>query len=123
MARDTTHGREGDASTRRDSDGNTHTTTTNHSEDITEFRTSFPFRPISVNWGIFKGFGGNKVDFESVAFNQMFKVRCPLPKFASDVFHPRQLEYFLRTGGLGFTIEGDGIIRVEGGNWSPAELD
>lgn len=109
--------------TRTDSKGNTTSYTKNHSEDIAEFRTSFPFRALSVNWGLFKGFGGNVVEFESVAFNQMFKVRCLHPKFASDVFHPRQLEYFLRTGGQGFSIEQGGVIRVEGGSWSPAELD
>ncbi len=109
--------------TRTDSKGNTTSYTRNHTEDLAEFRTTFPFRQVSVNWGMFKGFGGNKVEFESIAFNQMFTVRCPVPRFASDVFHPRQLEYFLRTGGLGFSIESDGAIRVEGGRWSPAELD
>ena len=109
--------------TTTDSKGNTTTHTQNHSEDIAEFQTTFAFRPVSVNWGMLKGFGGNKVEFESTAFNQQFKVRCPVPRFASDVFHPRQLEYFLRTGGLGFSIEQDGLIRVEGGKWSPAELD
>lgn len=109
--------------TTTDSDGHTTTHTENHSEDIAEFRTTFPFREVSVNWGLFKGFGGNVVAFESAAFNQRFKVRCPVPRFASDVFHPRQLEYFLRTGGLGFRIEAHGGIRVEGGRWSPAELD
>jgi len=109
--------------TRTDSKGNTTSYTKNHSEEIAEFRTTFPFRQMSVNWGMLKGFGGNKVEFESAAFNQMFKVRCPVPRFASDVFHPRQLEYFLRSGPLGFSIEADGVIRVEGGNWSPAQLD
>lgn len=109
--------------TRTDSKGNTTTYTQNHSEDLAEFRTTFPFREVSVNWGLFSGFGGNKVEFESTAFNQRFKVRCPVPRFASDVFHPRQLEYFLRTGGLGFHIASDGNIRVEGGRWSPAEVD
>ncbi|MGO1385880.1 MAG: hypothetical protein ACTHU1_13990 [Arachnia sp.] len=109
--------------TRTNSKGNTTTYVKNHTEDIAEFRTTFPFRQVSVNWGVFKGFGGNRVEFESSAFNQMFKVRCAVPRFASDVFHPRQMEYFLRTGAPGFSIEADGAIRVEGGNWSPAELD
>lgn len=109
--------------TTTDSKGHTTTHTQHHSEDITEFRTTFPFRQLSVNWGMGKGFGGNRVQFESAAFNQMFKVRCLVPRFASDVFHPRQLEYFLRTGGLGFDVGANGIIRVEGGKWSPAELD
>ena len=109
--------------TTTDAKGNTTTHTQNHTEHVAEFRTTFPFREVSVNWGMFKGFGGNQVKFESTAFNQMFKVRCPVPRFASDVFHPRQLEYFLRTGGLGFSVESDRLIRVEGGTWSPAELD
>lgn len=109
--------------TRTDAKGNTTTYTQNHTEELAEFRTTFPFREVSVNWGILGGFGGNKVEFESTQFNQRFKVRSPVPRFASDVFHPRQLEYFLRTGGLGFNIAPDGRIRVEGGKWSPAELD
>ncbi|MEO7587305.1 MAG: hypothetical protein ABIS84_04680 [Arachnia sp.] len=109
--------------TTTDAKGNTTTHTQSHTEHIAQFRTTFPFREVSVNWGMFGGFGGNKVEFESAAFNQRFKVRCPVPRFASDVFHPRQMEYFLRTGGLGFTVDVDGAIRVEGGDWSPAELD
>lgn len=109
--------------TTTDGKGHTTTHTQHHTEHITEFRTTFPFRPVSVNWGMLKGFGGNKVLFESTAFNQTFNVRSAQPRFASDVFHPRQLEYFLRTGGLGFSIEPDGLIRVEGSTWSPAELD
>lgn len=109
--------------TTTDDDGETTTHTEHHSEDITEFRTTFPFRDVAVNWGLFKSFGGNRVEFESSAFNKRFKVRCPVPKFASDVFHPRQMEHFLRSGGPGFAIGEDGLIRVEGGSWSPAELD
>ncbi|MDO5735177.1 MAG: hypothetical protein Q4P15_01730 [Propionibacteriaceae bacterium] len=109
--------------TTTDGEGRTTTHTQNHTEQICEFRTTFAFRAVSVNWGMFKGFGGNVVAFESAAFNQMFKVRSPVARFASDVFHPRQLEYFLRTGGLGFSIGADGLVQVEGGTWTPAELD
>lgn len=104
--------------TRTDSKGNTQTYTQNHQEVCCQFRTTFPFRELSVNWGLF----GGKVRFESAAFNDRFTVRSPIPRFASDVMHPRQLEHLLRTGPVPFSIEPDGRILVGKGDWTPDEL-
>lgn len=104
--------------TSTDSKGNTTTRTEHHSEVICEFRTTFAFHEISFNWGLF----GKKLSFESTAFNDAFKVRSASPRFAHDVVHPRQMEYFLRTRPGSFSIEPDGRILVEKRKWDPQEL-
>ncbi|MCC2593412.1 hypothetical protein LKO27_08325 [Tessaracoccus sp. OS52] len=109
---DTTH-------TRTDAKGNVQTYTQHHQEIICEFATTFPFRELSVNWGLF----GDRVRFESAAFNDQFTVRSPSARFASDVMHPRQLEYFLRTSPGPFSIESDGRILVSRSDWLPDELE
>lgn len=105
--------------TTTDSKGNTTTHTQHHKEHIAQFRTTFPFREISVNWG----FLGRKVRFESSAFNDRFTVRSPIARFASDVIHPRQMEYLLATGPVPFSIEPDGRIELAKREWTPEELD
>ncbi len=107
--------------TRTDAKGNTHTEVRNHDEYICEFATSFPFRDLSVNWGIFSG--GQVAKFESTDFNRTFKVRATHPRFASDVIHPRQMEYMLARRGPNFSIEPNGTIRVAGRKWYPEEID
>lgn len=105
--------------TRTNAKGETETYTKNHEETLCEFATTFGFHPVSVNWGMF----GNKVRFESADFNRQFTVRCTNPKFASDVFHPRQLEYLLRTSPIPFSIEADRRIRVASRDWLPDEIE
>ncbi|GAB3822093.1 hypothetical protein GCM10028820_31710 [Tessaracoccus terricola] len=104
--------------TTTDSKGNTTTRTEHHSEVICEFQTTFPFHELSFNWGMF----GKKLSFESTAFNDAFKVRSPSARFAHDVVHPRQMEYFLRSRPVPFSIERDGRILVERRNWDAQEL-
>ncbi|TRY18865.1 hypothetical protein FOJ82_07080 [Tessaracoccus rhinocerotis] len=104
--------------TSTDSKGNTTTRTEHHSEVICEFQTTFGFHEISFNWGLF----GKKLSFESTAFNDAFKVRSPSARFAHDVVHPRQMEYFLRARPVPFSIEGNGRILVERRDWNPQEL-
>lgn len=89
--------------TSTDANGNTstRTVTDHHSEDILEFHLPWRFGDLSVNW---TGWG-DRVRFESSNFDREFKVRCAQPKFASDVFHPRQMEFMLRTRPLPFAIK------------------
>ena len=95
--------------TTTDADGrtSTHTETDHHSEPILEFHLPWAFGDLSLNgpWT------GGKVRFESSDFNDRFTVRCGNPKFAMDVFHPRQLEFILRSDPLPFVIEG-GRLRL-----------
>lgn len=105
--------------TSTDANGNTttRTVTDNHSEEILEFHLPWHFGDLSVNW---PGWG-NRVRFESSDFDRAFKVRCAYPKFASDVFHPRQLEFLLRAQPLPFAIVG-GRVRFALGNNTPERI-
>lgn len=101
-----------------DANGNTTTYRRNHSEEILEFRAPFPFRAIGINGG-----AGERVRFESEAFNKEFKVHCSMPRFASDVLHPRQLEYLLRAKPYPFQILNDGRVIVTTPSNSQAAIE
>ena len=88
-----------------DSEGRnqTRTVTENHSEILTAIMMPFSFPLISVDGGG----GGKKVRFESEEFNDRFTVRTDDPKFASDVIHPRTMEFLMAVQPPGFRIEGN----------------
>ncbi|GAA4903843.1 hypothetical protein GCM10025789_23560 [Tessaracoccus lubricantis] len=105
--------------TRRDSNGNTTTEIRHHEEVLCEFRTTFPFEDLSVNWGLF----GRSQKFEWEDFNRRFTVRADNPKFCSDVIHQRQMEFLMHADAPKFQIAA-GVIRVgDGGDWLPADVD
>jgi hypothetical protein len=81
----------------------TRTVTDNHSEILTAITTPFSFPLISVDGG----WGGKKVRFESEEFNDRFTVRTDDAKFASDVIHPRTMEFLMAVQPPGFRIEGN----------------
>jgi hypothetical protein len=87
-----------------DSEGRTQTRTVteNHSEILTAITMPFSFPLISVGGG----WGGKKVRFESEEFNDRYTVRTDDPKFASDVIHPRTMEFLMAVQPPGFRIEG-----------------
>ncbi len=87
-----------------DSDGNSHTRTVteDHSEILTAITMPFSFPLLSVGGG----WGGKKVRFESEEFNDRFTVRTDDPKFASDVIHPRTMEFLMALQPPAFRIEG-----------------
>jgi hypothetical protein len=76
-----------------DSNGRTQTRTVtdNHSEALTAITMPFSFPLISVGGG----WGGKKVRFESEEFNDRVTVRTEDAKFASDVIHPRTMEFLM----------------------------
>ena len=89
-----------------------------HTEHFCSFGINFKFVPISVNMG-----RGKPQKFESIEFNKRFKVRCPNPRFASDVFHQRQLEHLLSASPEGFAITQGGTIQVAESEWLPAQIE
>ena len=91
--------------------------TREHTEHFCSFGISFKFIPISVNMG-----RGRAQKFESIEFNERFKVRCPSARFASDVFHQRQLEHLLRASPTGFAITPEGNIQVTADEWLPEQI-
>lgn len=83
----------------------TRTVTDHHSEGILQVAMPYPFIPIEVrDQGLFGP--SHKVQFESIDFDQRFEVGCPNPKFASDVFHPRMMEWILAEQPPPFSITG-----------------
>jgi hypothetical protein len=90
-----------------DSNGHTRTRTVteNHSEVVTAIMMPFSFPMLSVGGG----WGGKKVRFESEEFNDRFTVRSDNPKFASDVIHPRTMEFLMAAQPPGFRIAGKGM--------------
>ncbi|MCA0295008.1 MAG: DUF3137 domain-containing protein [Actinobacteria bacterium] len=90
--------------TTTDSEGHTHTRTVtdDHSEPVCGFVLPFFFPALSVNGGRV----GEKVRFESTDFNKAFTVRTADPKFASDVIHPRTMEWLLARRPRGWTVSG-----------------
>jgi hypothetical protein len=90
-----------------DSNGRTQTRTVteNHSEVVTAIMMPFSFPMLSVGGG----WGGKKVRFESEEFNDRFTVRTENPKFASDVIHPRTMEFLMAAQPPGFRIAGNGM--------------
>lgn len=102
-----------------DASGNTstHTQTDHHVEQLFALRPRFTFRPFKFD----RGMMGNRVRFEWDDFNQVHTVRCADPRFASDVFHPRQLEYLMR-GAIPFEYTARGSIEVSLRDHSPAAI-
>ena len=90
--------------THTDSEGRTRTRTVteNHSEIISAVRMPFSFPLLAVGGG----WGGKKVRFESEEFNDRYTVRTDNPKLASDVIHPRTMEFLMTVQPPGFRIEG-----------------
>ena len=90
-----------------DSEGRTQTRTVtdDHSEILIAITMPFSFPMLSVGGG----WGGKKVRFESEEFNDRFTVRTENPKFASDVIHPRTMEFLMAVQPPGFRIEGNGM--------------
>lgn len=94
--------------TTTDSEGRTSTRTVTEHHDETVLAMAMPFALPMLSVGV-GGWGGEKVRFESEEFNDAFKVRTASPKFASDVIHPRQMEYLLAMRPPGFSIDGQWI--------------
>ncbi|GAA3618595.1 hypothetical protein [Microlunatus ginsengisoli] len=95
--------------TSTDSEGRTTTRTVTDHHDETVLAMVMPFSLPMLSVGV-GGWGGEKVRFESEEFNDAFKVRTSSPKFASDVIHPRQMEYLMSMRPPAFSIDGQ-LIR------------
>lgn len=100
--------------TTTDSNGNTttRTVTDHHSEEILEFLPQFNFVGFSVNAGLLSRVG-SRVRFEWEDFNARFAVHSVNPRFASDVFHPRMLDYLMTTNPYPFRFDDDRRVRFD----------
>jgi hypothetical protein len=55
--------------------------------------------------------------------NQAFSVSCPDRRFASDVLHPRMMEFLLQYRQLGWRFEQDSMLVVAEGRRTPAQIE
>jgi len=66
---------------------------------------------------------GSDIDLESEDFNRAFTVSCPDRKFASDVLHPRMMEFLLQHPQLGWRFQGDAMLTVSDGTRNIEDID
>lgn len=93
--------------TTQSSDGEGQTTTNHHYQAVSEFHPTFQFPPMSVKHG------RRGINFESHDFNEAFNVQCQVPRLASDVFHPRMMDFMLERRPLPFVIDERGAVIME----------
>ena len=76
------------------------------------FLPTLEITPDGVGAKLAKAVGGQDLRFESEEFNRTWRVECRLPKFASDVVHPRLMERLLEADARGesMRIEGTAIL-------------
>lgn len=80
----------------------TRTVTEHHDETVTGVRLPGELPQLSLNGG----WGGRRVKFELEEFNSSFAVRTDNAKFASDVIHPRMMEWLMSVDPPAFEIVG-----------------
>jgi hypothetical protein len=94
------------------------TYTEDHSEPICGFLLPYALPSLSVNGDRV----GAKVVFESEDFNAAFKVRAEDAKFASDVIHPRTMEWLLATRPCGWSMAGT-VVTFEVSSYDTYTVD
>lgn len=87
--------------TSTDADGHTTTHEESHNYSVSGIDMGSVFPPLSVTpEGMFGRLIGrltnHDIELESEDFNRAFTVHCPDRKFASDILHPRAMEYLLQ---------------------------
>jgi hypothetical protein len=63
------------------------------------------------------------IELESEDFNRAFTVTCPDRKFASDVLHPRMMEFLLAHREAGFRFDRRHVLVVHPGQATIVEID
>lgn len=76
--------------------------------------------PQGLGARLVSAFGGQDLEFESVDFNQRWRVEARDPRFAHDVLHPRMLERLVRPDALGLNLR---LVDTEVLCWSPGLPD
>jgi hypothetical protein len=63
------------------------------------------------------------IDLELEDFNRAFTVTCADRKFASDVLHPRMMEFLLQHRDVGWRFERDSMLMVASGRRTVPQID
>lgn len=86
----------------------------------------FPHLRVSPEGMVKRFFGrltNSDIELESEEFNRAFTVNCEDRKFATDVLHPRMMEYLLTLRELSWDLRDGSLVVATPGTHSVAELD
>ncbi len=114
--------------TSTDAQGHTQTHTEVHPYSVLGLHAGASFPDLSVTP---EGFFGRMVgrltntdiELESEAFNRAFTVTSPDRKFATDVLHPRMMEYLLQIPDRGWMFREGWLLAVRPGRHSVEQMD
>jgi hypothetical protein len=108
-----------------DSKGNRQTTTHHYAFCAVALAASLPeleLLPEGFFSRIGQALGMQDIELESEDFNRRYRVRCNVPKFASDVLTPRTMEALIHRPPVQLRLRGQHGMCWEDGRHSPAEL-
>ncbi|MFN8196254.1 MAG: DUF3137 domain-containing protein [Nocardioidaceae bacterium] len=111
-----------------DSEGRSTSREVSHSFFVAAIDVGASFPALEVNpEGFFSRVIGRltnrDIELESEDFNRAFTVTCPDRKFASDVLHPRMMEFLLQHRDSAFRFDRRYILTVRAGQASIPEVD
>jgi Protein of unknown function (DUF3137) len=114
--------------TSTDAEGHTQTHTEVHPFSVLALNSGARFPELSVTP---EGFFGRMVgrltntdiELESEQFNRAFTVRSADRKFATDVLHPRMMEFLLQIPDRGWTLRAGWLVAARPGRHSVEQLD
>jgi hypothetical protein len=116
--------------TETSTDSQGHTTTREESHDFAVFGldmgADFPALEVSPEGMVGRFIGrltNRDIELESEDFNRAFTVTCPDRKFASDVLHPRMMEYLLQHRDQAFRFDHAWVLNVDNGNAKIEEIE
>jgi hypothetical protein len=114
--------------TSTDSEGRTSSREVSHTFSVVAVDVGCAFPALEVTpEGFFQRMVGRLVnrdiELESEEFNRAFTVTCPDRKFASDVLHPRMMEYLLQHREAAFRFAGTHLLVVSNGSADIAQID
>lgn len=114
--------------TSTDSEGRTTTREVSHHFSVAAIDVGAAFPPLEVTpEGFFSRMVGRltnrDIELESEDFNRAFTVTCPDRKFASDILHPRMMEFLLTRPDAAFRFDRRFILTVRNGHASIAEVE
>jgi len=114
--------------TTTDAEGHTSTHDETHSFTVAaiDAGTRFPNLAVAPEGFFTRAIGkltNHDIQLESEEFNRAFTVHCEDRKFASDVLHPRMMEFLLAHRDLGWRFDGTWILTVDNGARSPEQVE
>lgn len=109
----------------RDSEGRTSTTTHAYAVYALGMPCALPelqLAPEGVFGRLGTALGMQDIELESEDFNRKYRVRCPVPKVATDVLTPRTMELLLHVPTMRLRFAGSDVLCWEGGCVNAAEI-